>query len=152
KGKEAGVKVIVDAVTVEKSLKLSGNLAGIYLLKLNRPEAEKLVGSVGNDDFAEEAKKLHQAGIENVLITLGPKGVYFSSEKEQGRIKAIKTNVVDVTGAGDAFNAGVIYGLLKGNTLKNAVSYGIKAASITVNSAFSVSEELNTDNIEKLQE
>lgn len=50
--------------------------------------------------------------------------------------------MVEVTGAGDALNAGLIYGLLEGKDLKESVKPGIRAAMITLASERTVNQEL----------
>lgn len=45
------------------------------------------------------------------LITLGPEGCYVVTERESKRVPAFRVEVVDPTGAGDAFVAGVAWGM-----------------------------------------
>ena len=47
-----------------------------------------------------------------VLVTAGEKGSSYSMSGSVGRVEAIQVNVVETTGAGDAFTAGFLHGLL----------------------------------------
>ena len=97
--------------------------AGFYL---NRNiETNKDIEDAGND--------LLKKGINNVVITLGSKGVYFANAKEKYYVDAfeLKTNVVDTTGAGDAFNGAFAYALANGYKNKEALIFANKVAGIS---------------------
>ena len=53
-------------------------------------------------------------GIKKVIITLGEKGLFYSDGKEEIYLKASADKALDTTGAGDAFNGGFAFALLKG--------------------------------------
>lgn len=78
------------------------------IVKLNEEEAELLVGT-GNAVSA--CMEILDKGAQVVAVTLGEKGVYFATKKFSGSVKAPKVNVVDTTGAGDAFMAGLLKGI-----------------------------------------
>jgi len=52
------------------------------------------------------------AGVKIVAVKLGAKGCYVTNGQEKQTIQPFKVPVVDTTGAGDAFNAGFLYGLI----------------------------------------
>lgn len=70
------------------------------------------------------------------IITMGEQGsVYYDrNTKEKGYCPAINTAIVDTTGAGDAFLSGVIVGLEKGFSLRQAAELGTKMASAVISS------------------
>ncbi len=82
-----------------------------YILFLNRDELGLLFPS---EDLKEAIKKLHNLGPEFVTVTLGSEGALLSFSGELYYQKTLSTEVIDTTGAGDAFSAGVLYGLIKG--------------------------------------
>ena len=74
-----------------------------------------------------------QAKIPRMVITLGDLGsVYTELNGESGFCPPISVNVVDTTGAGDAFFAGVAIGLTYGKTLAESCSIGTRLASSTI--------------------
>ncbi|NJL96192.1 MAG: hypothetical protein HC915_21915, partial [Anaerolineae bacterium] len=70
-------------------------------------------------------------------------GVAFSGGGIVGHVPAINTQLVDTTGAGDALAAAAIFGLLRGDTLKNAARLGVAAAALTLQQPGSVAPQLS---------
>lgn len=83
--------------------------------------------------------------IKRMVITLGAEGsIYLDGQSgEQGHQPARKVNLVDSTGAGDAFFSGTIAALQQGISLTDAVKWGTDAAACTIQSAESTTPELN---------
>nr|AAU82467.1 carbohydrate kinase [uncultured archaeon GZfos17F1]QNO49201.1 ADP-dependent ribose-1-phosphate kinase [Methanosarcinales archaeon ANME-2c ERB4] len=75
---------------------------------LNRDEIEMLTGS----GYSEGAGELNDIGAEIVVVTLGGDGCYIRTSDAEISIPGLAARVVDTTGAGDAFCAGFLYGLL----------------------------------------
>jgi ribokinase len=69
------------------------------------------------ENYEEGAKIFMKIGAEIVAVKLGDEGCYVTDGKESHLIEPYKVNVVDTTGAGDAFCAGFLYGLIKGKDL-----------------------------------
>jgi ribokinase len=67
--------------------------------------------------WKEGAKQLLDEGAEIVAVKLGQKGCYVTDGKQSHLIPSIRARVVDTTGAGDAFCAGFLYGLVKNKDL-----------------------------------
>ena len=64
-------------------------------------------------------QKILEMGVKNVIITLGEKGAYFENEQENYTVAVANLNnpIVDTTGAGDAFNAGLAVALAEGKNI-----------------------------------
>ena len=60
-------------------------------------------------------------------------------------MRAIHTEVVDTSGAGDAFSGAVIFGILNDVPIDEAMRLGVAAASLTLESEDTVLQSLNTD-------
>ena len=75
-----------------------------------------------------------KAGLQSVVVTLGELGaVYYEKESQSaGFCPPCPTKVVDTTGAGDAFFAGTVMGLIRGASLAEATGYGARLASATI--------------------
>jgi ribokinase len=84
-------------------------------------------------DIEDAANDLLKKGIINVVITLGARGVYFANSKENYYVDVfkIKTDVVDTTGAGDAFNGAFAFALANDLEFKKALVFANKVAGIS---------------------
>ncbi len=99
----------------------------------NETEAEFYTGVKINDekDAKISAKKLIDMGIKKVIITLGEKGLFYSDGEEEIYMKASSDKAVDTTGAGDAFNGGFSFALLKGKKIKECLDIANKVAGLS---------------------
>lgn len=97
----------------------------VDIITPNETEAEKLTGVrvESDDDAAKAAKVLHDKGIGTVIITLGSRGVWASSEGEGRRVPGFKVQAVDTIAAGDTFNGALVTALLEGSELAQADSF-----------------------------
>ncbi|MBR3493843.1 MAG: carbohydrate kinase family protein [Clostridia bacterium] len=77
--------------------------------------------------------RLPQADIPRIVVTLGSQGaVYASQDGEAGFCPAQRVSVVDTTGAGDAFFAGVAIGLTYHKRIAEACAIGTRLASAVI--------------------
>ena len=125
-------KVIVNtAPYVEVDDEFYNNL---YMVTPNEVEAEAVTGI--KVDSLESAKKaasiFREKGVENVLITLGSKGVFISDGNREEIIDSFKVKTVDTTGAGDAFNGGFLAALSEGKDIWQAAVYANAVAALSV--------------------
>jgi pseudouridine kinase len=118
-----------DAVSVPKASRLSGVLSKLDLLFLNRAQAEVI--------------DAHQAVAG--VITAGAAGVSVWANGEVRDVAALPADTRDVTGAGDALIAGTLFGITAGRPFFDAVSLGLAAAAITVESAHTVAPHLTSE-------
>ena len=78
-----------------------------------------------------------------MYITLGSEGVYCRNAAEEWLFPALPiTEVVNTTGAGDAFLAGVVYALAKGLPFPQVAQYGLMAARATLMSPKAVNPDI----------
>ncbi len=99
----------------------------------NETESEFYTGIKINDekDAKKSAKKLINMGIKKVIITLGEKGLFYSDGKEEIYMKASPVKAIDTTGAGDAFNGGLTFALLKRKKIKECLEIANKVAGLS---------------------
>lgn len=76
------------------------------ILKISDSEISFLFGDMA---YKDAAQMLVKKGIKLVFITLGSEGAVYAAAAGTGRASAYAANVVDTTGAGDCFTAGVLY-------------------------------------------
>ena len=99
----------------------------------NETEAEFYTGvKITNEKEAKQAAdKLINLGIKKAIITLGEKGLFYSDGKEEIFLKATSVKAIDTTGAGDAFNGGLAFGLLKEKPIKDCLELANKVAGLS---------------------
>ena len=99
----------------------------------NETEAEFYTGiKITNEHQAKQAaNKLISLGIKKVIITLGEKGLLYSDGKEEIYLKASSVKAIDTTGAGDAFNGGLAYGISKEKSIKECLELANKVAGLS---------------------
>lgn len=91
----------------------------------NEHELDLLTG----EGHKKGAEKLLDEGVSIVAVKLGPKGCYVTNGKEEHLIPRYPAEVVDTTGAGDAFCAGFLHGLIKDKNLERCGKLGNFVAS-----------------------
>ena len=99
----------------------------------NETEAEFYTGiKITNEQQAKQAaNKLISLGIKKVIITLGEKGLLYSDGKEEIYLKASSVKAIDTTGAGDAFNGGLAYGISEAKSIKECLELANKVAGLS---------------------
>jgi ribokinase len=100
-----------------------------FVMMPNTVELKLLTGETG---IPEGAQKLIEMGVEIVAVKMGDKGCYVSNGEEKMTLQPYKVPVVDTTGAGDAFDAGFLYGLVHNRTLEDCGKLGNFVASRSV--------------------
>jgi ribokinase len=127
-----GMKVILNPAPAQK---LSENLLKhTWLITPNETETELLTGIAVHDIASAEyaSTALQQAGVKNVIITMGADGAYVKSESYTGLVPGVEVKAIDTTAAGDVFNGALAVALAEGKDMKEAVIFANKAASISV--------------------
>lgn len=99
----------------------------------NETEAEFYTGvKIANEEDAKVAsQKLLQLGMKKIIITLGEKGLFYSDGNEDIYLKANTVKALDTTGAGDAFNGGLAFGLSTMKPIKECLELANKVAGIS---------------------
>jgi ribokinase len=96
-----------------------------YVMFPNGIEVKLLTGQ----DYREGAETFIKLGADFVAVKLGKRGCYVTDGKESHLIEAYRVETVDTTGAGDAFCAGFLYGLIKRKDLYECGKLGNFVAS-----------------------
>lgn len=118
--KEASVRVIFDfdvtpnffaQMNLGSQEELTESLKLVDVLKPCKAAAREMTGE---SDYDAIADVLLDLGPSLVAITQGAEGCFIATRKDRVHVPAFKVNVVDTTGAGDAFMGGLSYGLLQG--------------------------------------
>jgi len=83
-------------------------------------------------DVYKLVDKILNIGIKKVALTLGSEGCLVADESNKILIKPYKVNVVDTTGAGDAFTAGFLMGIVKNFPLEVCGKLGCATAALCI--------------------
>ncbi len=141
--------VCADPTSTSLATALTPHLEQIFLLTPNVREAsvylERAIDPRDSQAGVMAAKDLVSLGVEFAIVTLAEFGLAYASAEGSGHIPAIKTEIVDPTGGGDALSAAVIFALLNEIPADEAVRLGISAASLTLRRRGSVREDLSLE-------
>lgn len=90
--------------------------------------------NVSPEDLADILlERIRSATISKMVMTMGDKGAVYADENgDKGVYPALKVDVIDTTGAGDAFFSGVCIGLTYGKTLREACAIGTRLSSTVI--------------------
>jgi pseudouridine kinase len=152
------VPLVLVAVSEPKMARLPRDLTGVRLLILNRGELAARVGRELATDAELDAAvaEVRAQGARDLIVTRGAEGVLTTSGTGEGRtlrLHAHGAEVVDVTGAGDAFAAAVCWSLMQdisGNDpcdLELACRRGLKLSALTLGVAETVHPRLGPDTL-----
>ena len=109
-------------------------LKGIYLITPNETETQIITGILPEspESLKEAALYFQKKGIENIIITIGKKGVFLMNKQYSQIIPAIEVQPIDTTAAGDVFNGAILTALSAGIDWIDACQFACKAAAISV--------------------
>ncbi len=143
------VPVCADPTAPSLASRLRPYLNRIHLITPNLAEADVLCEQTVTERDTEAAiivaQTLVERGVRIAVITLGVRGLVYASGSDRGQIPAIRTEIRDETGAGDALTAGVIFGMVNQVPLDEAMRLGISAATLTLRSRETVVKELSQE-------
>ncbi len=145
------VPVCADPTSQLLAEKLIPYLPEIYMLTPNAAEAAALCQTEAVPETSESAIETAQClvslGVKIGVVTLAEQGLAYADGSSAGHIPALRTQVVDATGVGDALTAAVIFGLLNEMPLDEAMRLGISAAALTLRTRATVYEGLSLDRL-----
>lgn len=116
-----------ESLTVDRIKDL---MSYIDIMKPSLDDSVRLFGSGYSNK--EYLKKYTDLGVDLVIMTLGKEGLIASYKGQVMEYPSMATNVVDVTGAGDAFYAGLYTGILEGFPIRKAIQLGLACSAYNV--------------------
>jgi pseudouridine kinase len=148
---KAGIPISADPTSRHLASRLTPHLRNLYLVTPSAGEAEILLGqTIRREDpsaAVAAAQELVSRGVCIALISLEEFGVAYATREGRGHIPALRSVIVDPTGAGDALTATVLFALLNKIPLDEAVRLGISAASLTLRSKHTVIPDLTLERL-----
>ncbi len=106
----------------------------INIITPNEIEASRISNTEVKDipSAKKAARFIRNLGCDNVIITLGAKGIWIEGENISEHVKSFKVNAKSSVAAGDAFNGALGYGIVKNNNLLDSIELAIATSSMSV--------------------
>jgi pseudouridine kinase len=148
---KARIPLCANPASTSLAHRLCDFLPNLALITPNSAEAGILWGQSFNTSNRKQAldaaKFLVNKGVDIAIVTLAKLGLCYATSETSGYIPAIHTKVLDPTGAGDALSAAVIFALLNGIPIDDAVRLGVSAASLTLGYPGTVMADLSLEKL-----
>ncbi|MBN1679329.1 MAG: carbohydrate kinase family protein [Anaerolineae bacterium] len=149
--KRYDLPVCADPTSVELAVKFVDYLPDLYMIAPDANEAAMLCGMDNPPTTSETAIEVAQClvnrGVGIAIVTLAEQGLAYANGSSAGHMAALRTPVIDKTGAGDALTAAVIFGLLHHMPLDEAMRLGVSAAALTLRTRETVATDLSLDRL-----
>lgn len=143
----ADVPVCVDPVSTAYAAKIKPHIGRFHTVKPNRMELEVLSGIAPVDETAicKGMEVLLNKGCKRVFVTMGDAGCRYLDAQGRFLSKSLRpiADMANATGAGDAFTAAAVYGLVKGLDPEETLSLALAAGSVAIRSAETVSPKMS---------
>ena len=147
----AKLPICADPTSNSLATKLIPFLSRLYLVTPNNHEAGILSGRTIEAGRRRQtiaaAKYLVAQGVDIAIITLAEQGVCYATSETSGYISAIRAEITDPAGGGDALTATVIFALLHDIPLDDALRLGVSAATLTLKHPGSVVPDLSLEKL-----
>ena len=146
-GMSADRPLFVDTVSAAKAPRIRPHLGSVHTIKAGGMEAEAISGLRCRTErqLAKAARWFHRQGTQNVFVSLGDKGVFYSGGDEYGLepVPESSPEVMNANGAGDAMFAGLVYGWLEDWSLTETVRFAMSAAGLTMSHGSTINPDLS---------
>lgn len=124
----------IDTVSPKKALRFVEAILGskkhrIHALKCNLEEG---IAITNQTDPIKIVKEINALGVQQVFMTMGAEGVVFGNDGAIDCYPTLPSAIVNVTGSGDAFFSGVIYGNIMNLTSEQTIRMALKLAKLTL--------------------
>lgn len=136
KAKQAGVITILNPAPASEIM--PALLQYTDVISPNETESALLTGIkiTDEDSLIQTANYFRDQGVATTLITLGEKGVFYSTNEQQGLVPAFTVKALDTTAAGDTFIGALASQLATDfSNIKSSIVYAQRASSLAVQKA-----------------
>ncbi|MBU0518087.1 hypothetical protein KKA00_06985 [bacterium] len=123
--RSAGGKVVLDAGSPRADIDTLLSLTDHAIVS-----HDFITGTYGDYDIADAISQIAAHGPSSVVATLGEKGGIWKESNDIGRYDSFQVDVVDTTGAGDAFHGAYLYGLKRGWPMERRCRFAAAVAAM----------------------
>jgi len=141
----------LDTVSSAKALKVKEHIGAFHTIKPNKLEAELLSGLTisGAGDLQKASEYFLKKGVKRVFITLGEDGVFYNDGQTAKLIASPKVEVINATGAGDAFIAALAYCHFNDTPTEDSIRFSMSAAILALSYEETINPNISKENIDK---
>lgn len=127
----AGASVVVDLAGERLAASVDG---GVDVLKVSHEELAEdgLIASPTESEIVDAMRMLRERGAGTVIVTRADDPLLLMDSSGQIEVSSPRLQVADTRGAGDSLTAGVVAGLVRGETPREAVTLGAAAGALNV--------------------
>lgn len=146
------VNFFVDTVSTTKALKVKNLLEYVHTIKPNRIETEALTGIKINsvDDAYKAVDYFLKQGVKQVYISMGKTGVVYGNTEEKTIFTPKPVDMVNATGAGDAFMAAIVYSWMNEYDAKKALAFSSCASALAIECETTINPEMSEARVNTL--
>lgn len=143
------INLVIVPVSAPKMTHLPDQLDGVNWIIVNRDESEAYFGYESSTHIKPTTlvQNWLKTGVKHVILTCGKDALYLGSHDTAEITKftpPTASHIKDVTGAGDAFAAGLIYGILQNCSTEQSIHYALANAYLTIQSTDTVRNDLSS--------
>jgi len=148
------VDFFLDTVSTVKARKIKEFIGAFHTIKPNRIEAEELtgIGINGEEDAKKAIGYFLDSGVRRIFISLGKEGVYYGDRQGIGLIPSKEIKMVNATGAGDAFIAGLVYSYLNDFNAKESARFSMAASIVALSHEDTINPNMSVKKIKEIME
>lgn len=147
----AHLPICADPTSIILAERMRPYLPRLFMITPNNAEAgilcDRTVEASQRRQAIDAARHLVSQGVTIAVISLAQFGVCYATSNTAGYIPAIRTEIVDPTGAGDAMTAAILFGLLNDIPLDDSLRLGVSAASLTLRHPGAVMPDLTLEKL-----
>ena len=148
------IPVFVDTVSQAYASTIVDLIGRFHTAKPNLMEAEILSGMRihSKADLYKAAERILDKGLKRIFVSMGPDGCFYmdrEGHRIERRFKPVE-NMVNATGAGDAFMAAVIYSYINDFSLDKTMDYGLAAGIAALSHENTINPNISVSLIEKI--
>ena len=148
------IPIFVDTVSKAYASTISGLIGKFHTAKPNLMETEALSGMTirNKTDLHKAADKILDKGLKRIFVSLGADGCLYmdrDGNRIERKLRPVE-NMVNATGAGDAFTAALIYSYVNGFDIDKTIDYALAAGVAAVSHERTINPNMSVSLLEKI--